>query len=283
MTASLEAPTDRWYPSQPTETVITTDLTRGQIVIAERRPFRIDRIRELPTDKWPERFVKAWQDRGMPDAATWWERPFLVTGFWEDSTEDTRGHSTTAPASHSWDVLPEHYAVCRHCGELPPCSHVHNERIMDRATERMAEDMAILPGVCHGCREPISSRQKSFTFPGENLIRPDLGDHTAIFHTRNRCLWELRKYDKRWATAETDRMPLFFCEGTLVHHFDGTPECDNEACGAKGELVGLVDHRCQIWHNPGTPERMYDAMRDFGGNPGAGNAGCWCLEGAVAS
>lgn len=272
---------DRWRSGQPTERVRTEKLAKGQIVIAGRKPFRIDRVAPLRTDKWPEEFVEAWRAHGMPEADEWRERPYMVSGFWEGADADTRGHGTAAPASHMWQVLPEHFTVCRLCGELPPCTHVHNERIMDRASERMAEDMAIMPGLCHGCREPISSRQKSFTFPGVNLIRPDLGDHTAIFHTRGSCHSALASYDKRWATAEPGRSRLFFCEGTQTHHHGGATDCDRPDCHAKGEMAALVDHRCKIWHHPGTPERLYDAMRDFGGNPGAGNAGCWCLEGAM--
>lgn len=276
-----EHPADRWYSSQPTQSVNTTELTTGQIVIADRRPFRIDHVRELPSSEWPRRFIEAWRERGMPDTSTWWDRPFHVTGIWEDPDEDTRSHMTTAPAGYSWDVLPEHYAVCRLCGELPPCSHVHNERIMERAAERMAEDMAILPNACHGCREPITSRQKSFTFPGPNLIRPDFGDNTAIFHTRGACLGALRSYDKRWAAAEPDRTRLFFCEGTRTWHHDGTPECTRDDCTGKGDMARLVDHRCAVWHHPGTPGHLYDAMREFGHDPGTDNDTCWCLGGAA--
>ena len=29
--------------------------------------------------------------------------------------------------------------------------------------QRMEKEMAILPGTCHACKEPITRRQKSFT------------------------------------------------------------------------------------------------------------------------
>jgi hypothetical protein len=280
MTQTPSNPADRWYSAQHTDHCVTNKLEQGQIVIAGRRPFRIDRVAELPSEKWPEEFVSVWLDRGMPDAEEWRDRPMRVTGFWEGPDADTRGHGTTAPASHMWDVLPEHYAVCHKCFELPPCRHVHNERVMQRATARMTEDMSILPGTCHGCREPITKRQKSFTFPGANLIRPDLGDHSAIFHTRSKCYGALTAYDKRWAAAEPDRTRLFFCEGARTIHHTGDVDCDNPQCLAKGDLKDLVDHRCSIWHRPGTPGRLYDAMRDFGRNPGEGNDTCWCLTDA---
>lgn len=275
---------DRWHYAGRARLVITSKLTRGTLVIAQRRPFRIDRIAELSTDKWPERYVTAWRDAGMPDTDTWWNRPVRVTGFWGEPDADTRAHATVAPASHGWEALPEHYMVCHLCRELPPCTHVHNEAIASRAEARFAEDMAILPSSCHGCREPITKRQKSFTFPGANLIRPDFGDNSAIFHTRGSCRDALTSYDKRWTAAEPDRTRWFFCEGTRVWHHDGSSECDRADCHAKGDMTRLVDHRCQIWHHPGDLDAAYGALNSFvpGVDTGQDHTGCWCLKGATA-
>lgn len=266
MTAEPIAPADRWYSGQPTGRTPTTTLTTGTLVIADRRPFRIDRVTELPHDEWPERFLTAWREQRIPDPAEWWSRPYKVGGLFEGPNANDRLHSTIAPADYLWDVLPEHYAVCHRCLELPPCSHAHQNRIAEQATERMERDMAILPGACHGCREPITRRQKSFAFPGPNLIRPDLGDNSAIFHTRGKCYGALTTYDKRWAAAEPDRTRLFYCDGMRIHHYDGTPECSHPECVAKGDMANLVDHRARIWHRPGPSSRMAD---------------CWCLKGAT--
>jgi hypothetical protein len=283
VTTHVDVPADRWHCAQYTDSVSTVRLTTGQIVVADRRPFRIDRVTEIPTDQWPDRFVTQWRERGMPDPDQWQQRPVKVTGVFEGPAASDKLHQTIGPASHIWDVLPEHYMVCNRCLELPPCRHVHNERIAARATESMEEAMAILPGACHGCREPITSRQKSFTFPGPNLVRPDLGDDSAIFHTRGACLGSLRSYDKRWAAAEPDRRRLFYCEGTRTWHYDGTPECTRQDCTGKGSMARLVDHRASVWHHPGTPERHYDVMRDFGYEPGANNSACWCIEGEATT
>ncbi|WP_405852949.1 hypothetical protein OG571_47680 (plasmid) [Streptomyces sp. NBC_01369] len=169
------------------------------------------------------------------------------------------------PDSYEWYTLPEHYGVCRICRELPPCRHVHNDAIMDRASERMAKDMAIMPGVCHGCREPITKRQKTFAFPGPNLIRPDLGNDSAIFHTRRDCLATARSYDERWAAAEPQRTRLLYCEGTVTVHHDESRECDSLDCKAKNIPKGLVQHQTGIWHHP---------------KGGRVTQGCWCLASA---
>lgn len=253
---------DRWYSSQPTESRSTSKLQPGDIVIADRKPFRVREIREVPTDRWKDKFVEAWREAGMPDAETWWSRPLDISGSWdvEDPGVGPR-YGVQASAGHMWSVLPEHYSVCRLCNELPPCRHVHNERVMEHAAERMAETMSILPGCCHGCGEPITARQKSFTFPGANLIRPDLGDNSAIFHTRVSCFDSIPSYDRKWAAAEPGRRRFFYCEGTRVWHHDGTFECDRDDCVGKGDMAKLVDHRMQVWHHPEH-----------------GRSGCRCLE-----
>ncbi|MGW3563573.1 hypothetical protein ACWDSL_06670 [Streptomyces sp. NPDC000941] len=281
MAEPIVIPLDRWYSGQPTSHQCTTKLATGIIVIADRRPFRIDRVTSLPTDQWPDKFVTAWREQGMPDPDQWWSRPYKVSGLFEGPNASDRLHSTVAPAGHLWDVLPGHYAVCHKCFELPPCRHVHNERVMERATERMAADMAILPGSCHGCREPITKRQKSFTFPGPNLIRPDLGDDSAVFHTRRSCYGSLTLYDRKWAAAEPGRIRFFFCAGTCVYHHDGTAECDNPQCVAKGAMVDLVDHRARIWHRPPTDCQIYDSIHAFEQQRQTEQDTCWCLEGAT--
>jgi hypothetical protein len=258
---------DRWSPEQRTGWTTTADLEKGDVVVAKRQPFLVDRISEIRPEKWPKEYVDAWLKENMPDAQTWRRRPLRVDGFWQSPGADSRLHGTIAPASYAWDVLPEHYSVCHKCLEIPPCRHVHNETVMRNARAKMARDMAILPGSCHACKEPISKRQKSFTFPGANLIRPDLGDHSAIFHTRRKCAAAMRSYDKRWAAAEKGRSRLLYCEGRQTVHFDQSAECTNPDCTGKGELAEWVEHSVRVFHHP-------EGSRV--------TRGCWCLAGLGA-
>lgn len=278
MPEPIVIPADKWYSAQHTKTRSTEKLTTGLIVIAHRRPFRIAGVTQMPFDEWPEKFTAQWEKEGEPPRDDWHRRPFKVEGLWEEPGASNRIHSTAASASHLWDVLPEHFAVCRLCHELPPCSHIHTERITELASERLERQMAIVPGACHGCLEPISKRQKAFTFPGPNLIRPDFGDDSAVFHLRRACSGPLASYDKRWAAAEQHRRKFFYCDGMQVFHYDGSIECDQEGCTAKGDLKNLVDHRVSVWHRPGTRADYYDVMREFGQNPGTGHEVCWCLS-----
>lgn len=258
---------DRWRPDDRTGWEKTADLSKGDIVVADRRPFLVDRVSGIPAEQWPKEYVDLWLTQEMPDTQTWRSRPLRVQGFWQNPGADTRIHGTIAPAHHNWDVLPEHYSVCHRCLELPPCRHVHNETVMRNASAKMARDMAILPGSCHACKEPITRRQKSFTFPGANLIRPDLGEHSAIFHTRSKCSGPLTAYDKRWAAAEEGRARLLYCDGRQTRHYDESTECTNPDCTGKGDLAELVEHKVRVWHHP-QGDRV--------------TRGCWCVAGLGA-
>jgi hypothetical protein len=183
-------------------------LQPGMIVILGRAPWRVVEIREKPQDLWPAGFeqrwtedVEAWKRYGHgeePQRATWRHRPFNVVVVPDGGgAEEHR----IGPASYEWDVLPEHYAVCRSCGELPPC----REEELDEATNRTMTEtlrlMAIPAGACMGCGETISGRQKSLAFPGPNLWRPDLPDGTVRFHARGECYGWVRDYGEQWEAA----------------------------------------------------------------------------------
>lgn len=255
---------DEWRPELPgppsSHTVDTGRLEPGMIVVFQHKPYRVLEVRERAHANWPDAYRDAWVRQGRPDPDTWRYRPRIFVLRPEDDPEAAHVN-LQGPNCARWYVLPEHYPICRLCKEIPPCRHVHNERIMQRATAKMDRDMALMPGVCHGCREPITRRQKSFTFPGPNLIRPDLGDDTAAFHTRQSCAGAAKSYDERWATAEEGRRRFFHCEGTFTVHHDGTSECSSPHCVATGPLADWVEHRMWIRHHP----RMEEAR------------GCWCL------
>ncbi|MEV8324561.1 hypothetical protein [Kitasatospora sp. NPDC056731] len=197
-------------------------LAPGMLVIHQRAPFRVIEIHEVPFDLWPDPYDKQWathfdfwlRSTGVdpaPDPAVWRERPVVVL---VEPDGGGKAMHLQAPASTAWDVLPEHYAVCRSCGELPPC----REEEIDKATERqMAETLrllAIRPGACMGCGEAISGRQKPVAFPGPNLWRPDLPEGTARFHARKECEDWVDRYRDQWialgapVSAEQPALPL---------------------------------------------------------------------------
>lgn len=253
---------DAWYPAQRDVRYASTGrLAPGQIVVFKREPYRVVEFREVDAANWPDAYVEKWAEHGFPDVSGWYYRPVVVV--LRDERDDTaKALHLQCSASKSWHVLPEHYAVCRRCGELPPCREVHNTAIADRAAERFEEQMAIMPGCCHACHEPITSRQKMHRFTGPNLVRPDLGDGSAVFHLRDSCRSGLRAYDERWAAAEPGRRRGFYCDGNLTHHHGGTTACSNLECPSSE-----VRHRGVEWHRPGVYAKY---------------SGCWCVSGDLA-
>jgi hypothetical protein len=177
------------------------------LIVHDRKPWRIVEIRELPPDLWGEDWDAAFADAcaywdryqhgDRPTKGTWRDRPVMLSMRPEDQPTAEPSHFRSR-ASRPFDVLPEHYAVCRACGELPPCQHEINENDIAAALNHTEELMAIQPGCCHGCTEPITSRMQAVRFPGPNLWRPDLGDNSAVFHARQDCADAVSRYRRQW-------------------------------------------------------------------------------------
>jgi hypothetical protein len=196
----------------------------GVLVIWDRKPYQVLEVREIPGDRWGEGYESAFEQalelwegirhprRGeRPQRATWGGRPVSVVVVPAASPETKPVH-LRCPANHQWDVLPEHYAVCHACGELPPCTHEINEERIEQELAHAEELMFIQPGCCHGCGEPVTTRQKTTRFPGPNLWRPDLGNNSAVFHSRQECADDLARYRKHWQTKGSSGMQEAFPE-----------------------------------------------------------------------
>ena len=197
----------------------------GDIVVLQRQAWRVLEIREKPEDLWPADYEAAWQKkvtdwveyeaarvagepepwgaprkpRQMPVRAEWRYRPVNVVIQRVDRPKSKPRHAV-ATVSRDWQVLPEHYSVCRICLELPPCRHQELEDEVARTMEASDRLMAIPRGACLGCGETITSRMKAVRFPGPNLWRPDWGTDSAVFHARSReeCSNGAWRYEQQW-------------------------------------------------------------------------------------
>ncbi|MEU6233817.1 hypothetical protein [Kitasatospora sp. NPDC047058] len=200
-------------------------LTPGMLVIWERSPWRVVEIREIPQDLWPAPWPERWdthfrfwfdgsQSQPAPDPATWRDRPINLV--LEPDGGGKRKHLASR-ASFVWDVLPEHYAVCRSCGELPPCREEELDKTVNRQIAKSDRLLSIPAGACMGCGEAISGRQKSVSFPGPNLWRLDLPAGTARFHVRKECSHWVYEYGEQWrgqgAPVDEAQPALFDGEG----------------------------------------------------------------------
>lgn len=193
------------------ENIVT--LEPGTLVVYERAPYRVMEVREVPPDLWHEEDVQAfecflrnwdarpWSDE-RPTPETWRNRPIAVA-IHPDGAPGRKYLHTKVSASYSWDVLPEHYSICKACGELAPCSHEVEEQHIQRHMAQAQELMSIVAGNCMSCGEGFTPRMKKVYFPGPNLWRPDLPEGTAVFHARRECSHSVAQYSEQFLTSES--------------------------------------------------------------------------------
>lgn len=74
--------------------------------------------------------------------------------------------------------------LCSCCGHPWPCLMLDSEREAELTAKVMSDRMdRVMPGVCFGCGEPVTSRQKAARFPEPNVQVP--GSPPPVFHMRN--------------------------------------------------------------------------------------------------
>lgn len=197
---------EEWAPDQSdTSTVTAGEIEPGTVVAWNFKPLLVTGTEEINLANWPDSYLKNWEDAGKPDPDTWSGRPLRIHNR-PDGTKDPVKMGT-APASWRYLVLPPHYAVCNQCGELPPCREVFLDQLMAIEGTRIDFEMRLAHGTCHACGQRVTPREHSVLFPGDNLIRPDLGTNTAVFHTRRGCMDITLAYQDRWLQAEPGRTP----------------------------------------------------------------------------
>ncbi|MDQ1037396.1 hypothetical protein QFZ75_003812 [Streptomyces sp. V3I8] len=225
-----------WLPDQPTrigrhdwpderDNGTHMRMQAGSVVVLDRQAWRILEIDGYPSDRWPDSYEKAWRDhvelwwhanelrrannqtaKPAPERAEFYKRPVVLVLRNENLPRSTPKH-WCAPASHDWRVLPEHYAVCHACGELPPCRHgEYRWEGGPRWPEQNGGIPLMVPeDCCMGCAEPIKPRVRTVRFPGPNLWYPDLGEDTAVFHARTSCSDQVDCYRMQWQTEYSPR------------------------------------------------------------------------------
>lgn len=230
-----------WVPAI-SQTEYTRTLEVGLLVGIQRKVWRIVDVKPLSPGNWSERAAEEWVKAGSPDP---WERtPVMVLAVPVGGGK--RGGITIEPWDYapSWNVVPEHFAVCSQCGEPAPCAEYEGEVEAVYEMGKMAERMAVPDGWCPGCSQPISSRQKVHWFPGPNLLNLLAADGVA-FHQRRECRWSAAEYEGRWVAADPTRersLLTLKCEGTVVVHDDGSAECWGAADSDCPSIY--AEHRC---------------------------------------
>ena len=217
------------------------DLERGDLIEADRKAWRVVEVRPVPVADWDEsdreyygRLARQHRNpkyvsmsRAVPSEEEWESRPVYLIVVPADGGK--RHHLRVRPYGGfrgAW-VLSPHYPVCKDCGELWPCREVEITQEVDRQAAKLAELEKILPGCCWSCGEPVTSKQASIRFDGDNLLLP--GAHPPVFHLRRKggCRSDAAGYEKRWVAAEDGRRWRLQCPGKLVRHVDGD-ECSED-------------------------------------------------------
>jgi hypothetical protein len=255
-----------WNPLQ-------TDRRRrpetGNLIALDHAVWRIAAVTDLPfsdTDR------ETWMDVGMPDPATWHGRPYRADVDWVAGVRpdwaltgpvDTASVDIAANNSWSgaqWDVYPPsgRWPQCSCCGEPMPCRAEMEDREVTAGLNLVEKFAKRLPGCCWGCEEPITRRQKSVTYAGDNLDLP--GGPEARFHTRADCHYYACRYELRWIAVDPRRERVLTypkCAGILVVHGDGSSECRSGTSALGGVRESERECRGHLTHDHAAHQACY--------------------------
>ena len=245
--------------------------TVGTLLAWDHEVWRVLAVNPYPEDRWRPEDREHVEERGRDHAPL----HLILRPSRHDSPDPvaarSRDRSVTVLPGRTvfWVIRDEHFPVCARCQEPLPCRH----RFAEKAARAAMADMRLyeMPGVCPSCQEPVSSRQKSLTFP-DNIIIP--GGPPVTFHTRWRCHWRARRYEDAWVAADPERRRTSLtCPGKYTQHCDDTYECSelNECRGPdvvhRGGSVtcGCPDCRARGWTGWIPRSRRRQRRRDAGG------------------
>jgi hypothetical protein len=178
---------DMWEP-EGGERREWRDLRDGDLIATYRAVWRVREVRPVPVPDWEDRDRERYEyarrlTRNPPASEEEWDgRPLNLT-VQPDRGGRRRDYRIRPYATYRGAyVLHPHYPVCRDCGEPWPCRELEITREVRTQSAEVERLAAVLPGCCRGCAEPVTSRQKSVRFDGENLLLPGGGD--VVFHLR---------------------------------------------------------------------------------------------------
>jgi hypothetical protein len=239
----------------------------GDLVAREHAVWRVTAVTDTtPTEA--ERDV--WVDAGMPDV--WRGRPYRVDLAWVAGVRPAGAGGgefdawVQVPAEahprHCWDVYPSsgRWPQCSCCGEPMPCRAEVEDREVTLALRQVEKLAKRRPGCCWGCGDPITSRQKSVTYPGDNLDLP--GGMEVRFHTRSGCRHHACRYEVRWIAGDPRRERILTwpkCGGMLVVHGDGSSECQSGPGPLGSDHTGEPDCRGHLTHDHYAVQACYAA------------------------
>jgi hypothetical protein len=175
---------------------------------------------------------------------------------------------TSWPEQFRWIRLPDPYQTCSCHGHPWPCQERDRQVLAQHQLKKMDRLMATAqPGVCAECLEPISTRQKTVTFPEESRFVP--GAPGPTFHAGRAACWgAAERYEREGRLADNPDVPrLASCPGVrFIHEQIGMPAEQRLECTAGPFCTGLHGpagyrqdppcwHRVQVAGNEGAYAR----------------------------
>lgn len=239
-----------WVPWGARETFETPQV--GAWVAWEYQVWRVLEVRPFDPERWTQEH-REWMAEWGPQCAPVhvWVRPAEVSEVDPVRARARDQSLQVIPTRTRWWTYPdEHYPVCATCGGAMPCLELYAAAVAEREVGALAPFE--VAGVCPACRKPVSSRQRSVTFP-DNLVIP--GGPALTFHRKQGCLGSAMSYEERWVAAdENRRRTTLSCPGTVTNHNDGTYDC-TELVECRGPGVyhkgGYTTCRCPDCHARG--------------------------------
>lgn len=171
-----------WYPDARDQ---RAEFEEGRIVAWDRKPWRIIDVRDAQPREGEQTWQKLMHIRLRPAHIT----EDLLTSEAHNIDIRLRGPRRQQDGLF---VLHDHYGMCVHCNELMPCRHLTSGWSTERAMKSM--ERYETAGVCPECREVITHRQASETFP--NVVVP-LGPPVTFHAGRRGCRWAMEQYRER--------------------------------------------------------------------------------------
>ena len=242
----------------------TTDRPQpGDVIAYAHGVWRVTGITPLDLDDHDR---DAWLNAGMPNLANWWRHPFrlglaYVGGVRPDGGTEHDQYTADVRTQHriTWCVYPGgRWPRCSCCGEPMPCRAELQDQEIEHGMAIVEKHAAKQPGCCWSCGEPITTRQRSITYPGDNLDLP--GGIEVAFHRRGECGYWAEKYELRWIAADPRNERILTwpkCGGILIVHADGSSECASGLTPVGADAEGEHDCQGHLSHDHGTRTACY--------------------------
>lgn len=238
---------DRWYPSEVTGSYGIHRPEVGDVVAYDRRAWEVTHI--SPADPTPDEQdrLNAYGEPHREKLAPYRISLRRIHGPVHKNENSKQDIGLRVPVG-SREAFPRYahgrVPLCSCHGHPWPCLEADQHAESEEAMKRANHELNLMPGCCPACQEPVTTRQRSITFPGPYVHNP-LAEPNPAFHLRQKCHHAAARYENAWVAADPTAprsLLTLYCEGTVIVHADGSGEC----FGADGSDCPSIyaRHRC---------------------------------------